>query len=83
MPPNHPDCYGQMLPDLSCLEYNQPIKGKAFIVEARSKGIGVSEYRITVDKDGWEACLACPEYRSCYDLSMVKLVLYRALLDTV
>jgi hypothetical protein len=72
-----------MLPDLSRLEYNQPLKGKAFTVEARSKGIGVSELRVTVDKDGWEACLACPEYRSCYDLSMVKLVLYRALLDTV
>lgn len=83
MSQTHAECYGQMMPDLSRLEYNAPLKGQAFVVEARSQGIGVQELRMTVNAAGWERCLACPDYRTCYDLSMAKLVLHRALRDTI
>jgi hypothetical protein len=72
-----------MLPDLSRLEYNQPLRGLAFTVHARSQGIGVQDLQMEVDPAGWEKCLGCPDYRTCYDLSMAKLVLYRALRDTI
>jgi hypothetical protein len=83
MSQTHPECYGQMMPDLARLEYNEPLKGKAFVALVRSQGLGVQELRMTVDEAGWETCLVCPDYRTCYDLSMAKLVLYRALRDTV
>lgn len=79
----HPDCYGKMMPDLSRLEYNQRLTGQAFNVLASSQGIGVQNLQMDVDPAGWEKCLACPDYRTCYDLSMAKLVLYRAVRDTI
>ena len=79
----HPDCYGRMMPDLSRLEYSVPLKGKAFTALATRQGaMIVSDFEVQVDPAEWERCLACPDYRTCYDLSMAKLVLYRALRDT-
>ena len=80
---SHQHCYGRMMPDLARLEYNQRLRGQAFSVLASSQGIGVQSLQMDVDPAGWETCLACSDYRTCYDLSMAKLVLYRALRDTV
>jgi hypothetical protein len=74
-----PACYGRMFPDLAQLEYNRPLRGRAFTVEARSLGIGVQGLDVKVEPAAWQACVACPEYRTCYDLSLAKLALYRAL----
>ena len=68
-------CYGDMFPDLDRLEDNRPLQGKAFTVKIESRGIGVSGRTVTVNTDGWTACVACERYRDCYDLSMGKLLL--------
>ena len=73
------DCYGTMFPDLSRLDLNKPLAGKALQVLVESHGIGVSSRQVTVRRDGWDECTACENYRDCYDLSMAKLMLAMAL----
>ena len=73
------DCYGTMFPDLSRLDVNRPLAGKALQVLVESRGIGVSSRQVTVRPDGWDECTACKSYRDCYDLSMAKLALATAL----
>jgi hypothetical protein len=79
MPTNQPACYGGMFPDLAALEYNVAQRGKAFVAEVRSQGIGVQSAELKTDAAAWAQCIACPEYRTCYDLGMAKLMLRRAL----
>jgi len=71
-------CYGSMFPDLDRLEGNRPVHGRVFEVLLESKGIGLSGRSITADQAQWKKCTACEQYRSCYDLSMAKLLLYLA-----
>jgi hypothetical protein len=75
-----PACYGAMFPNLSMLKVNTRCKGKAFSVQVNSVGIGVQSRELRVDEGGWDECVECPHYRSCYDLSMAKLALGHALL---
>ena len=49
-----------------------------FEVLLESKGIGLSGRSITADPEQWKRCVACEQYRSCYDLSMAKMLLYLA-----
>ena len=77
--PETPDCYGTMFPGLDCMEHNRPCRGKAFTARVTSQGIGVQSRRLSVDEDEWNACQACPVYRSCYDLCMARLSLEDAL----
>ena len=77
------DCYGGMFPDLDRLEANQPLEGRAFTVAYTQHGFGVQGRSLTVKPDEWRECTACPNYRQCYDLSMAKLALRQALLDSI
>ena len=76
---SHPDCYGCLFPDFTKLERNKPLDGQAFTALVVSQGIGVQGRQLKVKTDAWEQCLACTEYRTCYDLSMAKLHLNREL----
>jgi hypothetical protein len=71
-----------MFPDLARLEYNVPCKGKAFVAEMQSLGIGVQSTDLKTDAAAWAKCVACPDYRSCFDLCMAKLALQRAISST-
>jgi len=77
----HPDCYGKLFPDFGHLNFNQPTEGKAFSVFVKRIGIGTQRRELTVKPDAWDECVACPEYRTCYDLSMAKLALHEALVS--
>jgi hypothetical protein len=79
MPESKPNCYGGMFPDLDTLEVNQPCKGKAFTIRARSQGIGLQSVELDVNRQAWADCQECPSYRSCYDLSMATLMLRQAM----
>jgi hypothetical protein len=72
------DCYGTMFPDLGRLEFNKPLRGRAFEVLVESLGIGVSSRQVNIRPEGWEACTSCEHYRDCYDLSMAMLALATA-----
>jgi hypothetical protein len=79
MPPTRPACYGGMFPDLTRLEHNVPCRGQALTVELRSAGIGVQRRELRVDDQAWDRCAACPDYRTCYDLGLAKLMLRGAI----
>ena len=74
-------CYGKMLPDFAQEHLNERNHGKAFSVLVESGGIGVQGRTLIAKPDEWEDCLQCPDYRTCYDLSMAKLQLWKALQD--
>jgi hypothetical protein len=68
-------CYGKLFPDLSRrLEPNQPRGGAVFGCTAHGAG-GAKSVSVTVDDAKWEQCVDCARYRSCYDLSVAKLLL--------
>ena len=71
----HEECYGGMVPDIEHLRYNRPMVGKAFRVFVESIGVGTQRRELTFKPEAWDRCLDCPEYRTCYDLSMAKLAL--------
>ena len=73
------DCYGGMVPDFEHLRYNRPTEGKAFRVFVESVGMGTQRRELTFAPESWEACVECPDYQTCYDLSMAKLALSSAL----
>lgn len=73
------DCYGTMFPDLSRLDLNKPLAGKALQALVESHGIGVSSRQVAVRRDGRDECTAYENYRDCYDLSVAKLALAMAL----
>jgi len=77
--PEKPPCYGTMFPLLSGLEDNRPCRGKVFTALLVRRGVGVQSRRLAVDKDAWDACQTCSDYRSCYDLSMALINLDNAL----
>ena len=75
----HHECYGRLLPDFEHLRYNRPTDGRAFRVFVESIGVGTQRRELTFKEDGWAQCVQCPDYRTCYDLSMAKLALHEAL----
>ena len=75
-----PECYGTLFPDMLHFQPNRPAVGAAFACSASSCGIGTQSVEMTVDRAGWDHCVACPQYRECYDLSLGKLLLSQAML---
>ena len=68
----HHECFGRMLPDLSRMKANQPLTGPVFTVEYQSCGIEAQSHRVDTDVEGWDHCRACPEFDSCYALSLAR-----------
>ncbi len=67
------DCYGTMFPDFTRLQKNQALHSPAFTAVVQSYGIGDQSRKLEVRQEGWENCVTCPDYRTCYDLSLAKL----------
>ena len=76
---NHRECYGTLFPDLEHLRYNKPTDGKAFRVFVQRIGMGTQRRELELNQDQWEECTVCTDFQSCYQLSMAKLALHRAL----
>jgi len=77
--PEHKPCLGRIFPDLTQLEYNTPLKSQVFTVLLASSGLFVQQRTLQVDEAAWDACQQCPDYRSCYDLSLAHFLLARAI----
>jgi hypothetical protein len=73
-------CYGNLFPNLLALTTNRMEEGQAFSALVESFGIGVHDRKVAVNMGEWEKCAACPDYRTCYDLSLGKLILQQAVL---
>ena len=78
----HKECFGKMYPDDLHLRNNEPNKGKVFTVHL-SCSYGVINTRrdrqIEVDIDEWDDCQKCPEFESCYKLSLARVALESAI----
>ncbi len=79
----HPDCYGTLFPDLTRLRFKQKLEGQAFSALVASSGTGAQGHTLEVKREAWEKCLACPDYRTCYDLSQAKLLMNNMLMNTM
>lgn len=75
---DRPTCLGRIFPDLAQLEYNKPLKSQVFTVLLESSGLFVQRRTVQVDEAAWKACQQCPDYRSCYDLSLAHFLLLQA-----
>lgn len=73
---DEPECYGRIFPDLSRVLFNRPLEGRAFTVLVESSGMGISGRTLSVNREGWQRCTACPSYHACYDLSVATLLLH-------
>ena len=81
-------CYGNRFPDVTRLEPNQHHAGAVFGCrpsgagdgpgDSAGAGAGAASVTFTVDEANWERCVDCAHYRSCYDLSMAKLLFAQA-----
>jgi hypothetical protein len=75
-------CYAKLFPDVSRtrLEPDRQHAGAVFGCRPNNAGgdAGEASVAITVDDANWERCVACPHYRSCYDLSVAKLLFAQA-----
>jgi hypothetical protein len=71
----HTNCYGSLFLDFTRLNHNQPMESRAFSALVVSHGIGVQSRKLEVKREGWKKCISCQDYRTCYDLSLAKLVM--------
>lgn len=79
----HPDCYGTMFPDLIRLKRREALEGQAFAALAVSSGTGPQGRNLEVKREAWGKCVACPDYRTCYDLSLAKLEMNDVVMNTM
>jgi len=76
------DCYGRMFPDFTRLKKNTPLESPAFSALIVSQGIGVQGRTLQLKPDGWHHCVACADYRTCYDLSLAQLLMKTVLANS-
>lgn len=69
-----------LFPDLMRLDRNVENRDRVASIYVESIGIGDQTHRLTTDGEAWSACLKHPNFRACYDLSMVRLAMQQALL---
>ena len=73
------ECFGNIYPDLTRVEYNKEIAGKVFSVRINSHGLVHERPRLTADMRAWEDCQECELYQSCFDFSNAKLAMRHVL----
>ncbi len=78
-----PECYGNLLPDFSRLKFREPLKGHVFTALVRSSGTGAHGRSLQVDGEAWAKCVECTDYQTCYDLSVLKLLMNQVLMNTM
>jgi hypothetical protein len=79
----HPDCYGTMFPDFTRLKRKERLEGRAFTALVIGSGTGAQDRSLEIKSEAWDRCVACPDYRTCYDLSLAKLEMNNVLMNTL
>lgn len=83
--PSRPPCESpsaaDFFPDLERLEENAENRGRVASLFVESTGIGTQDHRLTIDQEAWNECVTRPHFRACYDLSMARMALQRAMLE--
>lgn len=73
------ECFGNIYPDLTRVEFNKKIAGKVFSFSIDSHGLVHEKPRLKADTMAWEDCQECELYQSCFDFSNAKLSMQQAL----
>ena len=76
------ECYGKMFPDFMGLKRKERLEGQAFAALVTGSGTGAQGRSLEFKEEAWEKCVACPDYRTCYDLSLAKLEMNDVLIHT-
>lgn len=82
-PANRDACYGRMFPEFTRLKRKEKLEGQAFTALVVSSGTGAQGRSLEVKREAWEKCVACPDYRTCYDLSLATLLMNNILVNTM
>ena len=77
------ECYGRMFPDFTRLKRKVKLEGQAFAALVTGSGTGAEGRKLEVKGEAWEKCVACPDYRTCYDLSLARLEMNEVLVNTM
>ena len=77
------ECYGKMFPDFTRLKRKERLEGQAFTALVVSSGTGAQGRTLELKGEAWEKCVACPDYRTCYDLSLARLEMNDVLMNTM
>ena len=72
---NHKDCYDTMFPDVLPRNLTGEHSGKVFSYCIKNIGLSRGQRSVDVDIASWGLWQQCPEFESCYKLSMGKLTL--------
>lgn len=73
----HPECYGQIFPDLDAVG-DEP-KGRVFSIKYPPvMGSAKPRVEARVNFEQWDQCRKCEEFPHCLDLSTTKLVFQAA-----
>jgi len=81
--PQRAECYGKLFPDFTRLKRKERLEGQAFTALMVSSGTGAQGRSLEVKGEAWEKCVACPDYRTCYDLSLATLEMNEVLMKTM
>lgn len=65
-----PECYGKMFPPVVEMAHNEAVLGKVFGYRVDYSGGVANERAASVNHEQWDRCLNCPEFDSCYPLSI-------------
>jgi hypothetical protein len=79
----HCDCYGTMFPDFTRLKHKEKLEAQAFTALVVSSGTGAQGRNLEVKREAWAKCAECPDYRTCYDLSVARLLMNHVLMNTM
>ena len=77
------ECYRKMFPDFTRLKRRERLEGWALTALVTGSGTGARGRSLEVKAEAWERCVACPDYRTCYDLSLAKLEMNDVLMSTM
>ena len=76
------ECYVKMFPYFTRLKRKERLEGQAFTALVVSSGTGAQGRSLELKREAWEKCVACPDYRTCYDLSLATLEMNEVLMST-
>ncbi len=72
-----------MFPDFTRLKRGQKLESRAFTALVVSSGIGAQGRTLALKREAWENCVSCPDYRTCYDLSLAGLLMNNVLMHSM
>lgn len=81
--PTHPCCEtsasAKLFPELLNVNTNCRHRGHITTVFLESRGIGITDRKVTIDPVAWAECVKSPNFQSYYEVSMAKMRLEQAL----